>query len=284
MKKSGFTLVELLVAMVLFGVVGTAMYQVLITNQRIYRQQAQRVDVNSNVRAALAMISGELRELNASDALGSDIISMSATQITYKAVRNLSLLCLDPDVAAAQITVFRNFTFGLRSLDILRDSVVIFADGGPDDSDDLWLHANASGVTTGLACPGGVASTTITLTGISSPGLDEVLSGAPLRSFEIVQLTLYQDVNSDYWFGTSSYNKTGGVWGSIQPILGPLTANGLQLEYYDATGTVTAIPAAVARISITVTGQSAEPVRTPDGSIDYLTVDLVTHVALRNNR
>lgn len=284
MKKSGFTLVELLVAMVLFGVVGTAMYQVLITNQRIYRQQAQRVDVNSNVRAALAMISGELRELNASDALGSDIISMSATQITYKAVRNLSLLCLDPDVAAAQITVFRNFTFGLRSLDILRDSVVIFADGGPDDSDDLWLHANASGVTTGLACPGGVASTTITLTGISSPGLDEVLSGAPLRSFEIVQLTLYQDVNSDYWFGTSSYNKTAGVWGSIQPILGPLTANGLQLEYYDATGTVTAIPAAVARISITVTGQSAEPVRTPDGSIDYLTVDLVTHVALRNNR
>ncbi len=284
MKKSGFTLVELLVAITLFGVVGTAVYQVLINNQRIYQQQTQRVDVNSNVRAALAMISGELRELNTGDPLVSDIVSMSATQITYKAMRSLSLLCLDPNLATAEVTVFRDITFGLRGLDTGRDSVVIFAESDPDDDDDLWLHANASATTTGTDCPGGVASTTITLTGISAPGLDEVLSGAPLRSFEMVQLTLYQDVSGDYWLGTSRYNKTAGLWGSLQPILGPLAANGLELEYYDANGAVTADRAAVARISITVTGQTAQPVRTPDGSIDYLTVDLATHVALRNNR
>ncbi len=283
MKKSGFTLVELLVSITVFGVVGTAVYQVLINNQRIYQQQTQRVDVNNNVRAALAMISGELRELNTGDVLGSDIISMSATQITYKAARNLYVLCLDPDVATSRVTVFRDITFGLRGLDTGRDSVVIFAESGPNDDDDLWLHANASATTTGTDCPGNVASTTITLTGVSAPGLDEVLSGAPLRSFEMVQLVLYQDVSGDYWLGTSRYDKVA-LWGSIEPILGPLAANGLQLEYYDATGTVTANPAAVARISITVTGQTAQPVRTPDGSIDYLTVDLVTHVAMRNNR
>ena len=38
MNRRGFTLIELLVSMVLLGVVALAIYQLLTTNQRLYRQ------------------------------------------------------------------------------------------------------------------------------------------------------------------------------------------------------------------------------------------------------
>ncbi len=97
-----------------------------------------------------------------------------------------------------------------------------------------------------------------------------------------MELSLYQDTYGDYWLGTSRYLKGAAVWSAIEPLLGPLSSSGIQLTYFDTLGVVTADPRSVARVGVAVTGES-DPVRSSSGSVEPVTVNLVTSVALRNN-
>lgn len=281
-NNKGFTLIEMLVAVVLMGIVSGSIYQLLINNQRVYREQSQRVEMNGNVRGAISVIQSELRELNAGDSLGSDILSMSATQITYKAMRNLYFLCDDPDIGSNRVSMFPSPSYGLRAPSVSTDSVVIYADNDTTTrTDDRWIHAKVRSTDTGTRCPGGAASFDMVIQGISVPGLGAVWAGAPLRTFEVVQMLLYSSGGAS-WLGTRLYS--GGSWGSIEPILGPLKAStGIQFTYYDSGGAVTGAAANVARIKIVVNGQTSEKVRSLGGGLEYAEVDLETHVALRNN-
>ena len=91
--RRGFTMVELLVALVLLGLVSAALYRVLVNNQRLYMAQTQRIDLSQNIRAAGSILPAELRELDANEG---DIITMSATSITIRAQRWLSFICQIP--------------------------------------------------------------------------------------------------------------------------------------------------------------------------------------------
>lgn len=282
-NDTGFTLIEMLVAVVLTGIVGGSIFQLLNINQRVYREQAQRVEMNANVRAAISIIQSELRELNAGDSLGSDIVSLSSTQITYKAMRNLYFLCDDPDVGANRVSVSPTPWYGLRGPSTTTDSVLIYADNDTTTrTDDRWIHANLQSTASGTRCPGSSSSFDMTLSGVSAPGLAAVWSGAPLRTFEVVQMLLYASGDAS-WLGTRLYS--GGSWGSIEPILGPLkSSTGIQFTYYTASGATTTTPANVARIKIVVNGQTAQKVRRgSSGGLVYAEVNLETHVALRNN-
>jgi prepilin-type N-terminal cleavage/methylation domain-containing protein len=283
-NRRGFTLVELVIAMVLFGIVGTALYQLLVNNQRLYQEQTQRVQVNESARAAISLLPGEVRELNAADTAGSDIVSMTPSSLTYKAMRGLYVLCQAPNTGALQVTVDNTLFYGLRRVDPTQDSVLMFMENDPDTrTDDAWLHANVTSAVLGTACPGGTASLTLQLSGVSSGQLAGVTAGAPVRTFELAQVLVYADAAGDQWLGGRLYLKSAGTWSGTQPIVGPLSATGLQLAYYDAAGGVTATAASVARVGITVQSRSARAVtRTPTG-FDYLLQNLMTHVALRNN-
>jgi len=91
--RRGFTLVELLIAMVLLGLVSTALYKVLLNNQRTFAAQTQRIDLQQNIRAAATILPAEFRELDASNG---DIRAMSATSITIFAMRQLAIICTAP--------------------------------------------------------------------------------------------------------------------------------------------------------------------------------------------
>ena len=51
-QRRGFTLVEVLLALVIMGVVAGAIYRLLNTNQRLALAQAEQVSLQSNVRTA----------------------------------------------------------------------------------------------------------------------------------------------------------------------------------------------------------------------------------------
>src|SRR5204862_6148668 len=93
MSRRGFTMVELLLALVLLGLVSAALYRVLVNNQRLYLAQTQRIDLSQNIRAASNILPAEFRELDATDG---DIIAMSATSISIRAMRWLSFVCIPP--------------------------------------------------------------------------------------------------------------------------------------------------------------------------------------------
>jgi prepilin-type N-terminal cleavage/methylation domain-containing protein len=282
--RRGFTLIELMVALVLMGLVATSIYKVLVGNQRVYRQQAERVDLNQNLRTAIAVLPLELRELDAGDAAGSDVVFMNSTVLRYNSGRNLQFLCQAPNTATMQIILARNPWFGGRSLDATLDQIMLYAENDPSTrTDNVWLRVNPGLAVTGTACPGGAASLTVAVTGVTAAQLAGVLDGAPARGYEVVEMSLYADGAGEYWLGTRTQSKTTLGWSTLQPIAGPLTATGLQLTYYDANGAVTAVPANVARVGIAIAGRSYDQVRNTSGAIGRLTDNLVTHVALRNN-
>lgn len=287
MTRRGFTLVELLIGMILVGLVGGAIYQVLVNSQRVYTLQTERAGLNANNRAVVAVLPAELRELDASDAMASDIIAMSATAVTYKAMRSLFFVCQPPvdNDHTGTVELWRNRSYGLRpQIDAGRDSVFIFAEGALNTRmDNAWLHANVSSVSMGNTCPSGAPGITLQLDGVEpGHGLASVRPGSPVRTFEMVRVTTYTDALGDLWLGAQTYTKSGG-WSTTQPLLGPLEAPGLQLVYRDSLGNTTATPADVSRIELTVNAQTARPVRGSAG-LQPATDTLVTDITLRNNR
>ncbi len=288
MKRNGFTLVEILIGMLLVALVAGAIYQVLVNSQRVYTLQTERANLNANNRAVVSILPSELRELNASDAISSDIVAMSATSVTYKAMRNLFVLCQPPDISGTNGTLhlWRNIAYGLRpQIDANRDSVFVFAEGTLSTrTDNYWVHTNVSSVDlTATTCPAGAASIVVNVNGVTpNHGLTDVRSGSPVRSFEMVRIVAYADAFGDQWLGAETYTKASG-WSNTQPLLGPLAASGLQLTYFDAMGNSTATPGNVARIGVMVIGETSTPVRTA-GGLQPAVDTLVTDIALRNNR
>ena len=283
MTRRGFTLIELLVGIVLVGIVGGAIYQVLLNSQRVYTMQTERAAMNQNNRAAIAILPSEFRELNPSDSLVSDIADMDVNSIEYKAMRNLFLVCSQPvDNGNNGTLVVESQGFGLRWwFDLGRDSVVIFAEGSPATRmDNHWVHANLAGQTNGT-CRGGGPGLLLTLTNVTPlNGLSDVSPGAPLRAFEMMRILTYQDVAGDEWLG-AQINVKGSGWTTTQPMLGPLAPGGLTLTYADETGSTTSQEEDVARIGMTVIGQTTGPVRGASGMAPGVDT-LVTSVAPRN--
>lgn len=281
--RRGFTLVEILIALVLLGIVSTALYQLLVANQRLYRAQVESVATNESARAAVAILPGEIREMSAGNG---DILAMNATSLTYKSMQALYVQCAAPNTGSLEIILDRNTFFGLRPISVADDSVLIFAEGDMSTRmDDGWLSASVSSTTVGTACPGTRPSITVGLSGLSAAQLGAVQAGAPVRTFRAAQVLLYQDGAGDWWLGGRQYQKSAGAWGATQPLLGPLSGTGLALAYTDSTGTATTNPLLVARIGITVESQSSDRVYRSgsSGGPVYLLQDLVTQVAVRNN-
>jgi prepilin-type N-terminal cleavage/methylation domain-containing protein len=283
MGRRGFTLVELITVLVLMAIVGTAIYHLHMNNQRVYREQAERVLLSENARAAISVLPADLRELDAADPAGSDIVALGTSSLSYKAMRGLYTLCQAPNPATGGVTLDNSGFFGVRRLDPAQDSVLVFAENDPRTrSDDAWLHADVTSATAGTACPGGGPSLDLQLAGVTEARLGGVTRGAPLRSFEVAQVRLYRDASGDQWLGGRTYQKGPRTWSVTQPIVGPLTAAGLALEYFDPDGRPTADPARVARIGISVESRSGRPVKGLGGET-YLLQTLVTQVSLRNN-
>jgi prepilin-type N-terminal cleavage/methylation domain-containing protein len=285
MNRRGFTLVELLVAMVLAGIVTASIYQLLVSNQRVYRLQTERADLNADLRAALAILPSELREISATDTMESDLLVMTSSAVTFKAMRTLNFVCQKPPTgtgSSGTVIVWRTPQFGLRSLDATRDSILVFAEGDTTTrGDNSWVHANVSAISAGV-CSDGSAGMAISLNGVSpAGGLDDVMEGAPARGFEVEQLLSYSDADGDLWLGLRQYGKGSG-WGTTQPLLGPLAASGLQFSYFDSVGATTAVPTQVYSIGLTVIGSTDEAVVSgPDTR--RLQDTLTTRIAIRNN-
>jgi len=281
--ERGFTLVEILIALVLMGIVSVALYQLLVANQRLYRAQVQNVAINESARAAVSILPTEIRELSAG---GGDIVAMNGTSLTYKSMQALYVQCAAPNTGALELILDRSTFFGLRAISAADDSILVFAEGDESTrSDDGWLSASVTSTTVGTACPGSMPSITVGVSGLSAAQLAGVQAGAPARTFRPMQILLYQDGAGDWWLGGRLYQKASGSWSSTQPFLGPLSGTGLTLTYADTTGTATTDPLAVARVGISVESQSSERVYRSGaaGGPQYLLQDLVTQVAVRNN-
>ena len=252
MKCRGFTLAELLVTIVLFGTVATGALSVLMAGQRVYRRQTILMDAHATERAATNILASELRGLDPAAPSGGDLLGVSAGSVTYRALRNLYVVCAAPDASRSTLLLHGDY-LGSRPLDPQVDSVLLFADGDPAKSqDDRWLHADLRRIDKGYRCPDGGAGVQIHIEGLSQRELPLVWVGAPVRGAVLWEIRGYPDSRGEWWVGMRRYSKSTSRWPPIQPLLGPIAPYGLAFRYFDSDGVPTRVRDRVAAIEIDV--------------------------------
>ncbi len=280
LNRKGFTLVELLVALVLLSIVSAAIYKVLVSNDRVYSAQTQRMELSQNIRAAATILPADFRTLDATD---SDITAMSATSITIRAIRQLAVVCDTPTLAGAVTFHVRKDPFyGPRMFAAGSDSLLMYYEGDNGTRfDDGWTPAALVAYVNENCVDGKAGYRLVVNTRMLAGqigGKGSVPYGAPVLGFESVTYRLYQPAGDTSWY--IGYQNASGT----QPLIGPVLSNGLSFVYYDSTNTVTADKAKVAIIELRVRARTSIPVRDANSMLRVPVDSFVMKVSLRNNR
>ncbi|MGH7590320.1 MAG: PulJ/GspJ family protein [Gemmatimonadales bacterium] len=291
----GFTLVETLIAMVLLGLVSVVIYKMLITTQRVTDAQAERGDLQVNLRAGVLVIPNELRQITIGTSTTldtvSDIRDVTDTSITYRAMRGFYTICATPASAMTlTVTNAAGFSSEYRAPSSNDSAFVLWEGDTTKTSDDAWVQVGLASVTTTTCLYAGALRSAYTFTFVGSgiPNASfpfaKIQPGSPVRTYETVQLSLYASGGQN-WLGM----KVGS--GSMQPVVGPLapTSGGLygfQLTYFDSTGTALTASASnvpkIRTIKIALRGVTNDQVALAGRTRTAIQDSLVTYVTLRN--
>jgi prepilin-type N-terminal cleavage/methylation domain-containing protein len=246
--RSGFTLVELLVVLVLGMFVLLATYQVLVSNTRVYAANTARAQGQQTLRGGVDILSGELREISTA---GGDLLEMGTDSLTIRAQRTFGLVCaVDYTASPVRIT-----SYSIGPIFEMGDSIFVFHDNEAAlASDDEWFGGTVSSVSANTDCSGSssqvLAVPSLRTTATASPP-DSVRVGAPIRGFETLTL-------GEYTFDGETFLGRR-VAGSAEAdlLVGPLLdSRGVTFRYLDNRGQVTTVPTDVAQIEITLRYES----------------------------
>ena len=157
--RRGFTLVELMVALVLVVAVCGVTYALLAQNQRVSRSQVEHAGLQDAVRAGALVIASELKEigydsipdeagLGTAATVSPDLLVMMPGRLEYKAMRGIGFTCAAPSLG--QLRLRRATLIGLRQPEV-GDSITAHVEGdSTTGADDAWVHAGITGVSTAL--------------------------------------------------------------------------------------------------------------------------------------
>ncbi len=276
LTRHGFTLVEAAVATVLTVLVSAMLVSLLLRGQSVIIFERGRMEVLRTLRSGALFASYEWSGLTPG---GGDLMALGRSRLQYRGPRGLASSCAARTDA---IIVRPDLRYGVRAWVAGRDSLLVYAAGDSvAGTAPRWEPLPLTGVAAGV-CPDGSPGLTLrTIIDSARLPLREVLRGAPVRLFEPMESRLYQSQGA-WWLGLRSL--TGG--GSIQPALGPLTANGFELRFHDLAGVPTTDPALAVAVTATFRASTRPPVvqlwgRRPPraGFSDSLVVELVTRNA-----
>ena len=258
--RAGFTLAELLVAVVLGGIVTGAALEVLLTNQRISTTQTMQVRAQQSLRAGMDILTQEFRELSAS---GGDLLATDRTSISTRSMGALGIVCA-LDLSGIPRLDVRSIGKGFNP----GDSVLVYVEGA-GSADGVWLSGLVSTVVSSTACGSAARAQNITL-----PGMADMLSalpvsvGAPVRGFRHFSYSL-ELLGGEWHLATTTSGGDPQLFAG--PFLGP-AEGGLTFDYLDRLGTPTSVGTDVAQIRITVRARSEPSGGAPDSlaSLVYL--------------
>jgi prepilin-type N-terminal cleavage/methylation domain-containing protein len=267
-RRPGVTLVEMIVALTLFGIITTIMLRMLSEQHRFHIGSLEIIDTKRSTHQAIQLLYGELRALSTAD-----IYAMSDSSIAFRTTHGISHICgIDSARASIALPSTRTTRFAplsaLLTVPRAGDSVLIFDPGdAPDPADDRW-HAHLLVADLGSAvCPPrpfGLASNAAETAGIAiaivPPVTATVPIGSPLRFFRPARYSLYRS-GSSWMLGYSLC--AASVCTTRQPLSGPYLpfasggAGGVVFQYVDAQGATTSDRSRVKRIDLVVRAQSA---------------------------
>jgi prepilin-type N-terminal cleavage/methylation domain-containing protein len=280
-RRAGFTLVELMVALVIFVLVAASLYRVLNVSQRTARTQTEKAAMQGSLRSGLQIALAEIQEIWSDEGVGSiagagsAISAMTSTSLTYEAMRGLGMSCAPMTITTITI---RESTWRGLMLPAAGQGIYIFDQGllGAVTTDDIWHDRVISGVAAGT-CTGGGGAYVLTL---SVPVVTAtIMVPGPVRTHEPMQLGLVASGGRN-WLGIAA-------GGALTPLAGPLRSSGtaLSLEYKDKAGATTTTSANVKSIILRLYGETDRMTTQNIGGTPTLLQDsMIVRVQLRNGR
>lgn len=265
MTRRGFTLTELLVAMAVLAILGTALARLLLSNSRFVAAQEARLDARQTSRAAMNLLLADLRMVTVAGVTTAKPDSVEA-RVPYA----FGVLC----GTTAGTTIA-----SLVPVDSVRYAgppAAGVAVRGPANAYTFFAGVTASSSSASSVCaadsirvvPGG------RLVALSATGL-----GAPGTVFYLYRMVRY-------WFGNSTVmpgrralwrQDAGGAVEMLAPFAG--TAGFMYLRGSQLTPDPTPFPSEVRGVELRLVAESAA---VPPGSQQYTRVDLRPRVLLPN--
>jgi prepilin-type N-terminal cleavage/methylation domain-containing protein len=258
----GFSLVELLVAVVLACAIGAAVMDSAVRQQRFFAADARAAVAHAAVRQAVDVLSADLRALSPADG---DLYATAPDHVEFRMLIGASVVCtIAASRDAAVLPPLRDASaLGLTSWVASPndgDTVLVFDPAGPGPADDHWdRHVLIADPASGAACPetsGFTASPAEAAEGwsirFSPPLAPAVDPGAAVRFVRRARFELYRAADAKWYLGFFDCLSTRATPCSIvQPVSGPYDAAGIRFTYIDSLGAA-APPAAVASIIVNV--------------------------------
>lgn len=298
-NRGGFSLAEIMVALVLLGIVCGGIMTVIMRQQTFYRSATDVIDTRQQIRQATTVIPVDLRGVSS---VGGDIIAMSDSALDVRSNIGSGILCSHN---ATQITIppenlanGKAFTSFLTKPQV-NDVAIIFNDSTPGNQDDTWQIVSITGIDSTLAgcaafTSGSVDATKYRYVYNVTPNLSSlIVDGAPVRFARRAKYATYQSPSDNlWWLGYRECRGDGSGCAAIQPVSGPYrpyvpndTVNsGISFVYRDVANAVTNVPTNVARIELFVHGQTQAPVSLGGGTAAvYKDYQKVT-IAIRNRQ
>lgn len=270
--RRGFTLAELLVAMVIGGLVLALLTISGLRQQRLLTDVLDDLALSGQFRDASALLPTQLRAIGAS---AGDLREARDTALEARGTIAGAVVC---DTAGGAL-VLAPATSGAETYTSYATSIL------PGDTAWLYEHADSGDTwiaraiaSVGAAPPGRCAATGPQLAGdvalrarvaiaLDSMPLVRVI-GRPLRVTRPLRLSLYRSADGTWNLGQRDWNPASRRFNTIQPIAGPFLAAssmGLTFQYLDTNRGAMAVPLAdtraAAAVAITLRGETRLAVR-----------------------
>ena len=269
----GFTVVELLIALIVGGVVAASLVGVFRRQQRFYVDAGVLLANRVALRDATGIIPGELRSLAPP---AGDVIAFSDSSLEIRATIGAAVAC-DTVAGGDAIHLAPGTSPGVVMSPILSafttapepgDLVLAFNAGAEDVArDDTWASLSVTDVSPGsglcdaspfaASIPRGSASVRLRF-GAGERAPPTVHPGAFVRVLRRVRYRFYRAGTGEWFLGYAEWN--GASFAPVQPVSGPFASyqargtSGLRFRYFDAAGAVLTAgddPSRIARVEVT---------------------------------
>ncbi|MBY0488450.1 MAG: prepilin-type N-terminal cleavage/methylation domain-containing protein [Gemmatimonadaceae bacterium] len=261
-SRRGFTLPELMVTIVILGLLGTAVADMMLKQQRFYQRTNEEMLVRRNLRKALAMLPTELQGVSTP---GGDISAFSTSAITFHSILGSSLVCAkgsSTQIDVPPVNTARTTTSSWYTLPAVGDTLYALRNDSSGVDGDYWSAHRITAVASSSAYRPTATYTDATLDAgklryrfTVTPALpDSVVPGSALRFVRSARYSLTQATSGNWYINRTE--QVGGAWQASVPVAGPFVAPGLNgsggmvFAYYDSTGAVTATAARIARVDV----------------------------------
>jgi type II secretory pathway component PulJ len=247
--RAGLTLVELMAAVAVSGVVLAVIAMVALRQQRVFLALSADAALSGQLRDAASVLPSDLRGA----AVGSgDLREATDTSIELRETLASAVVC----DTTGQFVVLAPFAAGSATFAAAisaieaGDAAWVFS---PDDSVPAWRQYRVLGVASthaGQCIAGGpqltgaalaAPRTALTLDSVSQPS---TLVGRPIRVTRPIRFSLYRATDGSWYLGARDWNNAASRFNTIQPLAGPFQSPtaGPVFRWFDTNTATMATP------------------------------------------